>query len=289
MFEQYFGLKRRLFRGGGGLDAGPLPPREALAQDVLDVLRQREGLAVVIGGCGLGKSFLGRWLTAQLREDHATAWVAHTQVDSPAELLQAVLFDLGLPTAAGSIQELRNTLTEALLNEAQHDRATVVVVDDAHHLSPRLLEELRLLGHLEGENGRVLNWVLLGLPGLADTLRHPTLRSLRHQAAAWATLHPLSPEESRNWLTREIRAAGGQPTQMLTSEAIDLLVEQGQGNPGRLVRLARRAFQLTVAGEMERVDAEAVLTAGEELPHDDGDSRGLSTETAAETSWSMTA
>src|SRR5207302_942158 len=86
---------------------------------------------------------------------------------SRKELLQSILFDLSLPHDGQTEQDLRLRLTDFLLKTYGEGRRTVLVVDEAQHLSPDLLEELRLLGNLEAGRRKALQVVLAALEALA--------------------------------------------------------------------------------------------------------------------------
>jgi len=83
-----------------------------------------------------------------------------------ADLLQAVLYDLGLPHEARGEQELRLALTDHLLTRLRDGQRTVLVVDEAQHLTPALLEQLRLLRNLEAGLGKAVQVVLPAQPTL---------------------------------------------------------------------------------------------------------------------------
>src|SRR5262249_8950306 len=79
--------------------------------------------------------------------------------------------------------ELRLAVTDHLLRTFQEGGRTTLLVDEAHLLSPDLLDELRLLGNLESRGGKALQVVLLGLPALAATLARPELGARRQRVA----------------------------------------------------------------------------------------------------------
>ena len=100
-------------------------------------------------------------------EKHSCAEMARTPVarrttrggpqcprERPAELLQAILFDLAKPYQGLGEQELRLAVTGHLLDFAMAGSfPTVLLLDEAQHLSLAVLEELRLLGNLETRRG----------------------------------------------------------------------------------------------------------------------------------------
>ena len=100
----------------------------------------------------------------------------------PADLLQAVLFDLGVDYHGLPEQELRLAVTDRLLGALAAGGPTVVVIDEGQHLTADVLEELRLWGNLETRAAKAVFVVLVALPALRDRL-------LRIDAAALAQPH----------------------------------------------------------------------------------------------------
>jgi type II secretory pathway predicted ATPase ExeA len=180
----------------------------------------------------------------------------------PAELFQAILFDLTRPYEGLSEQELRLAVTGLLLEAATTGPyPTVLVLDEAHHIADEVIEELRLLGNLETRSGLALFAVLVAGPALRERLALPSLEPFAQRLAARASIEPLSIEESAEYIRHQISSAGGEPGKLITAEAVALLADGGRGIPRLINRAATLAFELAATGEANEVDAEAVLEA----------------------------
>src|SRR5262249_21920591 len=194
-------------------------------------------------------------------EDVASAFLTNSHFSSRSALLQAVLYDLSLPYEGAGEQELRLRLTDFLLSNYRAGRRAVILVDEAQHLGPALLEELRLLGHLAGGRGRAVQVVLAGQPGLLETLRLPELAAFNQRVLVRARLDPLGVEEAVDYLLHHLRAAGGRPERVLTEDGLELLARQTRGVPRLLNQAAHQALSLADAADVSLVDAEAALEA----------------------------
>src|SRR5262249_5885044 len=139
----------------------------------LQAIADDEGLAVLTGAVGTGKTLLCHCLLERLGPQASTAFVTNSHLADRAGLFQAILYDLSLPYQGLSEQELRLALTDYLLQNYSGGRRTVILIDEVHHLTPDLLEELRLLGNLEARGGKAVQAVLVGQPALLETLRRP--------------------------------------------------------------------------------------------------------------------
>ena len=127
-------------------------------------------------------------------------------------LLQAILYDLSLPYEGRGEQEMRLALTDHLLRGYEEGRGTVLVVDEAQHLTPDLLEELRLLGNLEARSGKAVQVVLVGQPALLETLRRPELAALWQRLAVRAEVQPLDLQEAADYLLHHAGSPAADPS-----------------------------------------------------------------------------
>jgi type II secretory pathway predicted ATPase ExeA len=135
------------------------------------------------------------------------------------------------------------------------------VVDEVQHLTTDMLEELRLLGNLEASDGKALQVVLAGQPGVNDTLKLPELASLSQRLAVRVLLEPMNVQEAADYLLHQVRQAGGQPHELWSEEALEMLARGTGGVPRLLNQAAHQALTLACAAGASLVDAEAVLEA----------------------------
>ena len=77
--------------------------------------------------------------------------------------------------------ELLQQLAAFLIERSQKKLTTVLVVDEAHHLSADILEEIRLLTNLETAQEKLLQILLVGQPELDEKLDSVELRQLKQR------------------------------------------------------------------------------------------------------------
>jgi type II secretory pathway predicted ATPase ExeA len=278
MAHTHFGLRRRPFPAT--LDHScyyPATSHERALGRLLQGLSDGEGVLLLTGVPGTGKSLLCLCLLERLGGGACSAFLTNSHLRDRASLLQAVLYDLSLPYAGRTEQEMRLALTDHLLKAYAEGKRTVLVIDEAHHLTPDLLEELRLLGNLEGGAGKALQVVLVGQPSLRDTLAEPELASLRQRLAVRAALEPLGLQEAADYLLHHLRGAGAKPGEVLTDEALELLARNTHGLPRLLNQAGHQALALAAEAGAAEVDVEAALEAlallglpGEPMPGSEG-------------------
>src|SRR5215218_4643054 len=167
----HFGMDRPAFRPAVEPAAYyPAPAHEAALAALAAAFSRREPAVLIDGAPGVGKSIVARKWLHDLLPDVPRAIVPNARAERPADLLQAILFDLGKPYQGLSEQELRLAVTGHLLDAAAGGFPTVIVIDEAQHLSLAALEELRLLGNLETRQGAAAFAVLVAQQSLRAAL-----------------------------------------------------------------------------------------------------------------------
>ena len=174
MYKRFYNLQRNPF------EITPDPSflfatkkhNEALAALYYGVKR-RKGFVVMTGEVGTGKTLLVRCLLQVLhRANVAYAYVFNPRLN-PMEFLQYIAGDFRLPTAGKSKSDLLLDLSSFVIARHQKNLTTVLVVDEAHHLSAEVLEEVRLLTNLETPQEKLLQILLIGQPELDEKLDRP--------------------------------------------------------------------------------------------------------------------
>ncbi len=273
MYETHFGLRERPFRPApDSASYYPATSHEQTLARSQQALADGEGLLLLTGDPGAGKTLLCHLLLERLGPDVVSALVTNSRVGGPAGLLQAILYDLSLPYQGLTEQELRLALTDFLLRGYAAGRRTVLVIDEAQHLGPDLLEELRLLANLEARRARAVQVVLSGQPALLDTLRQDRLRALAQRLPVRTRLAPLTEQEAADYLVHQVRTAGGRPDNVWTDEALAVLARGSGGIPRLLNQAAHLALTLACQAGASMVDAEAALEslAGLGLEYEEG-------------------
>jgi MSHA biogenesis protein MshM len=276
MYESHFGLRDRPFRPTP--DAGSYYPATGheLALDRLrQALAEDQGMALLTGAPGTGKTLLCHVLLERLGDVFSAALLTNSHVGNASGMLQAVLHDLSLPYEGRAEQELRLALTEYLLQSYGAGRPTLLIFDEAQNLPPDALEELRLLGNLEGREGKAIQVILVAQPLFLETLDQAAAAGLRQRLAVRAQLCAFSQDEAADYLLHQIRSVGGRPEKVFAEEALALLARATEGVPRLLNQAAHQALGLAYRAEMDQVDAEAALEAltlcGLEVALEDGE------------------
>jgi type II secretory pathway predicted ATPase ExeA len=262
MYEAHFCLKRRPFGSTPNGDYYyPATNHERALSSIQAAIFDFEGITVLTGEPGTGKTLLCHRLLERLGPEVQNAFLANSHLPNRTALLQSFLFDLSLPYLGLSEQELRLALTDHLLKTFEAGKRTVLLIDEAQHLDVDLLEELRLLGNLEANHRRALQVILVAQPGLLNTLNRPELAGLQQRVAIRVSVEPLDRHEAADYLVQHIRASGGRPQSIFTDEALEVLAVGTRGIPRLLNQTGNQALLLAQSANLSAVDAEVAMEA----------------------------
>jgi type II secretory pathway predicted ATPase ExeA len=262
MYQKHFALRRLPFASLALDDCYfPAAGHEAALSQLIEGIHSQEGLLVLTGGPGTGKTRCAYRLLEQLPAGVTAAFLTGSAFADPSSLLQAILYDLGRPYESRAEEDLRLALMDCLLQDFAENRRVLLLLDEAHHLNARLLEELRLLTNLEGKEGRAFQVFLVGQPLILDTLNDPLLACFRTRLSIQAELPPLTPQETVNYLLARLESAGGLARAIITLEALELIAEASAGMPRRANQIAHRSLTVAAAADLKPVDVEAVVEA----------------------------
>ena len=237
---------------------------EALASLYYGV-RARKGFVVLTGEVGTGKTMLVRCVLELLRRTGvAFAYVFNPSL-SALEFIRYIAGDFGLPVAGKAKDELVLSLSAFLVDRHQRKLSTLLVVDEAHHLSPELLEEVRLLTNLETTQQKLLQIVLAGQPELDEMLDSFELRQIKQRIALRCHLEPLSLDETRGYIQRRLQIAGAPPDITIFSEpATNAIFRHSNGFPRLINTICENALLSGYARRAAVIPAEVV----DEIAHD---------------------
>jgi general secretion pathway protein A len=234
---------------------------EALAALYYGV-RRHKGFVVLTGEVGTGKTLLLRCLLQSLKQsdDVKYAYVFNGRL-SPLEFLQYIAGDLGLPATGKNKSELLLQLAHYVVSRGEKKLTTVLVVDEAHHLSTDILEEIRLLTNLETANEKLLQILLVGQPELDEKLDSVDLRQLKQRIALRSHLASLDLEETRGYIERRLQLAGSpDATQLFPEDTVAAIHRHSRGTPRLINTICENALIAAYARQAASVTPDIIET-----------------------------
>lgn len=266
MYERHFGLASRPFAFAPQPQAYvPTPPSEQARQTLSRCIEREEGTAVLVGPAGTGKTLLCQVLAGQFQGRFQVAHLAGARLATRRALLQNILFELKLPYRERDEGELRLMLVDHLTPRPGGPAGLLLLLDEAHTLPLRLLEEVRLLTNLVHEGQSRVRLVLAGGLALEERLAHPKLDSLHQRVAARCYLQPLGREETASYIERQLSRAGGDADRIIPPPSRMAIHTATDGIPRLINQLCDHALLLAAVHQRSDVDPATVEEAWADL------------------------
>ncbi|HKQ22978.1 MAG TPA: AAA family ATPase [Burkholderiales bacterium] len=268
MYQHYFGL------AGAPFSIAPDPRYLYLSQRHQEALAHLRygvqgdgGFVLLTGEVGAGKTTVCRCLLQQIPANCDVAYIFNPKL-TVGELLTSICveFDIAVPPGNVSVKVFVDCINAFLLDAHARDRHTVLIIDEAQHLSPVVLEQMRLLTNLETNERKLLQIILLGQPELALMLERPELRQVSQRIVARYHLGPLTRREVAAYVRHRLEISGAQ-RQLFPSALMDRVHRLSGGVPRVINMLCDRALLGTFVQGKERVDRATLAQAAREVFH----------------------
>ncbi len=290
-YEPYYGFRQTPFSlTPNPRFVFPASSHERALQTILHALARREGLMLVTGDIGCGKTTLCRRLLAMLPPRTFISVILNPFLTAE-DLLKQVLLDFGLVSTAdirggaltnASCHDLVRTLHGFLGSLAGLNASAVIILDEAQDLTLRTIEQIRLLSNYETDSAKLLQIILAGQTNLEAMLELEQLRQFGQRISRRCRIEPLERAEVRPYIAWRISVALADPdrpvvarTEERTREAVDAFpfshgavnaIARISGGVPRVINLlCDRALETAKARGRLRIDTRIVADAARDL------------------------
>src|SRR5262245_28816514 len=228
-------------------------------------LHQGEGFIVITGEIGAGKTTLVRNLFRRV-DPHSlvAAQLVSTQLDAD-DTLRLIAAAFGLKHEDPSKAVLLKRLEEYLLGVHRQGRRALLVVDEAQNLTPRAVEELRMLSNFQTGEKSLLQSFLLGQPEFRYTLQGEGMQQLRQRIIASYHLGPMEASETRAYVEHRMRTVGWQADPEFSDDCFEPIHAYTTGIPRKINTLCDRVLLFCYLEDRHKIDAETVQSVINDL------------------------
>jgi len=237
MYENFFGFLEKPFNTTPDSKFFfPSAKHTEALNSLIYAINERKGFVVITGEIGAGKTTVTRTLLSKLDVNTRIAMITNSHV-TQKELIAQILEELEVEYKTGAKQKMLSQLNNFLIQQLSQDTNVVLIIDEAQNLTPKVLEEVRMLSNLETEKEKLIQIILVGQPELKKKLENQKLEQFKQRIAVFYHLTPLSQEETKAYIQHRLGlASGGKEVDFFTPEAFELIYKYSKGTP-RLINL----------------------------------------------------
>jgi general secretion pathway protein A len=227
------------------------------------VVEQRQGISVIFGDVGVGKTTLARRLFQiyRDREGFVTAYIPTPIYPSEFQFLKGICGEFGLSPKRSKFAQL-NALEAFLIEAFEEDRTCLLIIDEAQGLVGPQFELIRQLLNFETNTQKLIQIVLLGQNELRNKLR--LKRALDSRIATRSAIEPLDPMDTTNMINFRVMVAGRRDP-LFTDEALEDIYDFSKGMPRDVCVVGLNVLPLALMDGVSIIGEDLVRRAIEEL------------------------
>lgn len=219
-------------------------------------IRKKTEPLLLMGPRGGGKTTIALKLLYELAPEKILCVMVLKPPAAELDFIWEVNTEAGSTTEAASVKEQLLSLGMRLSQNRIQGGHSVLIVDEAHTLSPICLKLIQYLSRL-----KTLQIVLLSGPEIEEKLTGPGMSELNGKLASRHTIEPLTIEQTHNYITARLEKASlGEPF-TLEYEAVKAVYDRSRGVPSMVNRFASVLLAAAAGLETRSLDEAAARAA----------------------------
>jgi type II secretory pathway predicted ATPase ExeA len=220
------------------------------------VIESRQGLTILYGDIGLGKSTLIRRIFDIYQELEEFEAILITNPDLPSEmqLLKRITDSFGLERRRSKLDQMQ--LLEAfLIDQYAAGKNVLLLIDEAQMMRGRMFELVRQITNFESHSAKLIQIVLSGQNNLRNKLK--LKKALLSRAASIATLDPFTMDETREMIDFRLTVAGRKEP-LFDEDAVGQIHKITKGVPRDIVKLCMNTLTIAALSGLTTINREIV-------------------------------
>jgi general secretion pathway protein A len=262
--HQFFGLKSNVF--------APSPnPRYLHLTDQTNaclfkckfVIEERQGISLIVGKIGYGKTSVLRELVNAYVDDEAykIAMLPNGRFPSEMQLAKAISSELGIPSRR-SLAAQTNEIRDYAFQIYGEGGNILLIIDEAQELKGAQFDFLRELLNFESNEAKTIQIIIAGQPEIETKLA--TKPALVSRIILTNYLDTFTFEDMVAALEHRVKLAGGN-IKILSEDALKALYVASRGVPREIMKIANASLLLAAVNSIKPINDEIIKLAVENI------------------------
>lgn len=231
MYESYYGMKEKTFNLSPDHEYFYMSKGHEDAYTHLEyAINENKGFAVITGEIGSGKTTLINYFLYKTKMDFQIGLINNTNIPA-SQFLTAVCNELEIESNFDDKIGLMDSFQNYLLKQYTKKNRVILIIDEAQNLSPKIMEEIRMMSNLESEKNHLIQIVLFGQPELKYKLQRMDLKQFAQRVSVHFHLKGLKKDEVQHYIRYRLKVGGTKNDNLFNDDAIDLIYLHSKGIP----------------------------------------------------------
>lgn len=192
-----------------------------------------------------------------------------TQLDAE-DTLRMVGAAFGVRTKDSSKADILLALEAFFVSQTSLGKRCLLIIDEAQNLTPRAVEELRMLSNFQFGKQSLLQSFLIGQPEFRDILQNPNMQQLRQRVIAACHIGPMDLEETQGYIEHRMKCAGWVNRPSFSLGAFESIFDASGGIPRRINSICDRLLLLGFLENKDGFEETDVKNVASEISEESG-------------------
>jgi type II secretory pathway predicted ATPase ExeA len=213
--------------------------KEAAAR--LEYTVKHRQFCLLTGEAGMGKSTAIRSLIHQLDPiRYHYLYICDSSL-TPKLFYREVLQNFGIQPSFRSTDAKRQYQSLMLDIYENEKKLVVIILDEAHHFSDSMLQELRFILNFKQDSMSPLSLIVVGQPSLRNLLRVKHLEAIEQRIQMRYQMSGLTEKETNDYIHHQLKVVET-PHEIFSEEAIRAIYNFSQGIPRKINTLCSQSL-----------------------------------------------
>ncbi len=268
MYYEYWNLKKSPF------DNVPDPTmyaachasmESAIAETQFAIEEGEDCLSVIVGDVGLGKTMSIRIVIDSLESEKYKIALVTNPSTTFVQILREIIGQItGKPCEERKKDELLEIFNRLLFETSDEGKKILIFIDEANVMSPKKLEDLRLLTNMQEDSRNLFTMVLVGQMELAKRLEHPKKANFFQRIGTYCRIEKIPSEELlKTYVETRLERAGG-AGKIFTEDSFHAIWECSEHGVPRLInKICKLSLKAGETNELTEIDGEIIRQIGD--------------------------